>query len=189
LLGALLTSPILTLPGTATLSTVVAYARGTATLARTAAGYPAEESSNLHAVYRAFPRGGACAPELGPTVYAYAERATFKALFEGFGAMPGAYTGLYLDRAGARARAERPLERIQESDWESGSFRLHGRTVRVDARWRSRIAANPVRRVSADTEGDLAIVLVETERYDFVTQLDLGGFGWFATYRYPVAPR
>ena len=178
-----LSSPLVTVPLLVSAMTVVDYARGTAQVVGSAWGKPSGDSGNLDLTYRAFAGGGACALDVSALVVSTVERATFSALFQAFGPMPGAYTGAYPDLARTRMLLATTGVELDPSAWLSGELVVRTRPVRVASRWRDRVGNRPVRRVVGTISGDCAIVLVETENDDFISLVDLGGFGWFATYR------
>lgn len=178
-----LSSPLVTVPLLASAMTVVHYARGTAQVVRSAWGRPADDGRNLDPEYRAFTVGGACALDVSALVLSTVRRATFSALFHALGPMPGAYTGAYPDLALTRALLATTGVELDPNAWHSDELVVKTRRIHVSPLWRDRVGNRPVRRVVGTISGDCAIVLVETEDDDFISLVDLGGFGWFATYR------
>lgn len=106
---------------------------------------------------------------------------TFLTLFHAFGPMPDAYTGPYPTEAEARALIANSGTESDVTSWEMGELTMGGRRLRVDWRWR--ITSAPIKRVSGALLENCAIVLIETEDAASLSLVDLGGFGWFATYR------
>jgi len=179
----LLTSPPITVPLRATTSTTFSYLTGTATLARVSWGKPSRESTNLDRTYRAFESGGACNRDVSALVVARTKRATFLALFEAFGPMRGAYIGPYPSRERAQALAEVSQLEVDPEGWSSGELRIGDRRVIVGSRWRDSVGRRPPLRISATLSGDLALVVTETPTGRLMSLVDLGGFGWFATWK------
>ena len=178
-----LSSPLVTVPLLASAMTVENYARGTAQVVRSAWGRPAGDGRNLDPKYRAFPVGGACALDVSALVLSTVRHATFSALFHALGPMPGAYTGAYPDLARTRALLASTGVELNPNAWHSDELVVRTRRVHVSPLWRDRVGNRPVRRLVGTISGDCAIVLVETENDEFISLIDLGGFGWFATYR------
>jgi hypothetical protein len=176
-------SPFITIPLRATTATVLSYARGTATLPRTTSGKPSAESGNLDPTYRVFSSGGPCTTDFGSWVAAVISRATLVALLRSVGPMPGAYLGAYPKPREARALVARSGIEVDPSAWSSGELNVGSRRVRVGRRWLDRVGAAPPERIAAAVVKDLAIVLVETQSDEFISLIDLGRVGWFATYR------
>jgi hypothetical protein len=177
-------------PAWTIVSTMVAFARGTASVASPGRGYPAPESGNLDPVRRAFPSQLGCTGGFTEVLSARLARATFDALFGTFGPMPGAYLGPYPSKEAALEAIERSGVELEAVDWERGEFRLDGRPLHLDARSVGHLASSQARvalRGALIPHGPL-VVCADASGFRTISLFDLGGVGWFASYRLGKIP-
>jgi hypothetical protein len=182
---AIVLCPALTVPARAVAETAFAFNRGHARSPNTSLGFPAPEARNLDPVRRVFPRAGPCSRTCGSLIIASVERITLDTLLDIWGPMRGAYLGPYPTKGTALALVEKDGTPISSAEWGAGVFTVGQRTVKLDAANRSRIRTTgkvPLR--GAVVQRSVLLVQAGAGAATTVSMFDLGGFGWFATYRY-----
>jgi hypothetical protein len=111
---------------------------------------------------------------------------TFRLLFHFLGPMPGAYVGPYPRKQEALTAIERNATTVDAEAWSNRRFTAAGRELLLPPKirgWGSGPKSLPV--TVALVGGTCLLVHEEDDNYEYIRLIDLGGFGLFATYRYP----
>ncbi|HEY5959894.1 MAG TPA: hypothetical protein VIV60_25240 [Polyangiaceae bacterium] len=181
----LLTASYLTVPTASSFEVGKAYFTGEARLPSASWGLM-KGPFNLDREYRVFvqPASISCImPSSGLLLTAYWKRANFVFLVKLAGLPKNAYRGPYPDRHAAQAWLETHGQNLDPSQWQRRKLTIDGKEIRigyVDLGAEERYAPTQVR--AAILEATCLLIELRGDRRTTIVLIDLGGFGWFATY-------